>query len=157
MSDEYETSMSMPLDSDGFLRRECPTCEREFKVFVDQENSGQADPQGAPPGGYYCPYCAIQAEPNAWFTKPQLAAARSKIMDEVVAPMLDDLTRSLGSSPFVSINTNNDDEPAPELTESDDMRRVDLACHPETPVKVAEDYAGAVHCMICGQRAESAS
>lgn len=23
--------MTIPLDSDGFLRRECPICEREFK------------------------------------------------------------------------------------------------------------------------------
>jgi hypothetical protein len=31
MSDEVQLSMSLPLDGDGFLRRECPTCEREFK------------------------------------------------------------------------------------------------------------------------------
>ncbi len=29
--DEVMLEISMPLDSDGFLRRECPTCEREFK------------------------------------------------------------------------------------------------------------------------------
>ncbi|HEV7751795.1 MAG TPA: hypothetical protein VGO71_09640, partial [Baekduia sp.] len=62
----------MPLDSDGFLRRECPTCEREFKVFVHQVAGEEADAQGPQPGGYYCPYCAIQADANAWFTKAQI-------------------------------------------------------------------------------------
>ncbi len=153
MSDEYQTSMSVPLDSDGFLRRECPTCEQEFKVFVHQEEGDEADAQGASPGGYYCPYCAIQADPNAWFTKSQLEAAESQLMNEFVGPMLDEFKRSIESSPFVSVNVNKTDEPVSELTESDDMRRVDVACHSETPVKVAVDHAGPVHCMICGQRA----
>jgi hypothetical protein len=30
MSD-MSVSMSLPLDEDGFLRRECPTCERQFR------------------------------------------------------------------------------------------------------------------------------
>ena len=29
--------MEIPLDSDGFLRRECPTCEREFKWLLHRE------------------------------------------------------------------------------------------------------------------------
>ena len=31
MSDEVQLSMSLPLADDGFMRRECTTCEREFK------------------------------------------------------------------------------------------------------------------------------
>jgi hypothetical protein len=45
MSDDDVTlEMSMPLDSDGFLRRECPTCEREFKWFSTPEEEGTAAP-----------------------------------------------------------------------------------------------------------------
>ena len=55
--DEKSTQMSVPLDSDGFLRRECPTCEREFKWFNSEEGRGEPVPEG----GYVCPYCAIQA------------------------------------------------------------------------------------------------
>jgi ribosomal protein S27E len=152
MSDEFQTSMSVPLDSDGFLRRECPTCEHEFKVFIDQEGDEEAEAQDAPPGGYYCPYCAIQAGPDAWFTKAQLDAAKSKLMEEFVDPMLDDFKRSVENSPFVSVNVDKTDETVPDLTETDDMRRVDFACHPGTPVKVADDHTGPVHCMICGQQ-----
>lgn len=146
--------MRVPLDTDGFLRRECPTCEREFKVFIQQEEGEQADAQSAPPGGYYCPYCAIHADPSAWFTKTQLDAAKSKLMDEFVGPMLDEFKRSVEGSPLVSANVNQAADPISELTESDDMHRVDFACHSETPVKVSDDHAGPVHCMICGQTAE---
>lgn len=33
--------MSDPLDSDGFLRRECPTCEREFKWLPSCEGEAE--------------------------------------------------------------------------------------------------------------------
>jgi hypothetical protein len=50
-------SVPMPLDPDGFLRRECPTCERQFKwMAATEEDEGTPQPEG----GYYCPYCVIQ-------------------------------------------------------------------------------------------------
>ncbi len=70
MSDEVSLSVSLPLDSDEFLRRACPTCEREFKWLASQ---GDDDPTPAPDGGYFCPYCAIQAPVDAWHTTPQIA------------------------------------------------------------------------------------
>jgi hypothetical protein len=33
MDDEISIPVAMPLDSDGFLRRECPTCQQQFKWF----------------------------------------------------------------------------------------------------------------------------
>jgi hypothetical protein len=36
-----------------------------------------------------------------------------------------------------------------ELTETDDMRRVDFPCCGE-PVKVLDDWAGPVYCPLCG-------
>ena len=154
MSDEYGTSMSIPLDKDGFLRRECPTCEREFKVFTQQDDGDGTDEQSPAPGGYFCPYCAIQADPDSWFTKAQLELAQSKIMDEVVGPMLDDFKRRVQRAPGVSATLDKSDDLVPEPTESDDMRRVNFACHPETPVKVADDHKGSAHCFICGGQGE---
>jgi hypothetical protein len=46
-------------------------------------------------------------------------------------------------------------EPAPELDEPDDMRRVDFTCHPLEPVKVLDDWESPVHCLICGEPAVS--
>ncbi len=52
----------------GFLRRGCPTCDREFKWFPAQDD-GDSEP--AHGGGYFCPYCAIHAPSEAWMTKPR--------------------------------------------------------------------------------------
>ena len=32
------------------------------------------------------------------------------------------------------------------------MRRIEFECHPKDPLKVAEDWAEPVHCVICGAR-----
>src|SRR4051812_31624365 len=70
LMDERSTSVPVPLDSEGFLRRECPTCEREFKWLPSD------DSEPVEPGGYYCPYCGIQAPVEHWLTKPQAEFAR---------------------------------------------------------------------------------
>jgi hypothetical protein len=52
MSD-VELSIPFPLDDDGFLRRECPTCDREFKWLPAHDETEATPP---PAGGYFCPY-----------------------------------------------------------------------------------------------------
>lgn len=157
MTDEVSIPMSLPLDGDGFLRRECPTCEREFKCIVSQDED---DATPAPEGGYFCPYCAVQAPPGAWWTKPQLEVAHSLMFREVIEPELKGLQKSIDqlnrhSGPIgisAQMEVDRPDEPG-ELTEIDDMRRADFTCHPEDPVKVLEEWERPVHCMICGEPA----
>ena len=146
-------SMAIPVDSDGFLRRECPTCEREFKWLPASEDD---DAVSMLDGGYFCPYCGVQAPADAWFTKAQMALARSITEAEVVEPMLskfaDDIARSFRGAGMTTRSTprRQADEPEP-LTEADDMTRVDVACHPTEPLKILDDWHGPVHCLICGQ------
>jgi hypothetical protein len=146
--------MAIPVDSDGFLRRECPTCEREFKWFPAAENDeGAAD---VPAGGYFCPYCGVQAPSDAWFTQAQLALSRSIVEVRVVEPMLDkfagDIARSFRSAGMTtrSAPSSRAEEPDP-LTEDDDMTRVDFECHPSKPLKVHDDWDQPVYCLICGE------
>ncbi len=100
VTDRVTLTMTIPVDSDGFLRRECPTCEREFKWLPASEDD---DAAGMPDGGYFCPYCGVQAPDDAWFTEAQLALARSITEAEVVEPMLnkfaDDIARTFWSVP----------------------------------------------------------
>lgn len=148
MSDsEFETSMSIPLDTGGFLRRECPTCEREFKVYAGDNDNDEEEAE-APPGGYFCPYCTIQAPPDHWWTKEQLEAARGVVAREFVAPELERLGRTLGGR----VQIEEVAEPS-ALTESEDMRQVEMQCHPDRPVKVLEEWAKPVHCFVCGSPA----
>ena len=69
---KVELAMSIPRDSDGFIRRECPTCERQFK-WLPTPDGETGTPM--PFGGYFCPYCGVQASANAWLTKAQLELA----------------------------------------------------------------------------------
>lgn len=145
--------MALPLDSDGFLRRECPTCDRELKWLVSEEGAAER----VPDGGYFCPYCGIQAEPSSWLTQAQASLAENVMARELFAPEMEKLARSLGdlgrsSGGLIeaSVQYEVPDEEDP-LTEADDMRRVDFACHPTEPVKVLEDWEKPVFCLICGK------
>jgi len=158
MSDQYETSMPVPLDSDGFMRRQCPTCERELKWLSKQEDG--EEPVGEPEGGYYCPYCAVQAPGDAWWTGAQVKMAHSILMQEVVGPELDQFKRQIErlNSPdaFISFSVETKKaRPADPLTEIDDMRGIDFPCHPGGSIKVLDDWTREVHCPICGMAIES--
>lgn len=150
MSDEIEMSMAVPLDSDGFLRRQCPTCEREFKWKPAEDDDEGAT---APDAGYFCPYCAVQAQPGSWWTEDQLAAAQKQAYDQVVKPQIEELESSAQRSGMIEVSVSEVDEP-PALTERDDMRRVDFTCHQGEPVKVLEEWDRPVHCLLCGEPAE---
>lgn len=49
--------MAVPLDLDGFLRRECPTCEREFKWLANTGEEEEASE--VPDEGLCCPVLRI--------------------------------------------------------------------------------------------------
>jgi len=161
MSDEISIPMSLPLDEDGFLRRECPTCEREFKCIVSEDED---DATPAPPDGYYCPYCAVQAAAGSLWTKAQVETAQALAYREVVSPELEKLKRTVeqlnrGGGGLLEISAKVDvpadpEEPPMDETGQDDMRRIDFACHPDDPVKVLESWTRPVHCMVCGQAAD---
>lgn len=154
--DEMALSMSLPLDSDGFLRRECPTCEREFK-WLPSSGDDSVEAAAPPDGGYFCPYCAIQAPEDQWFTTAQIELAQNMVATQVVGPMLNDFSRDLKrvgrrSGGFLSSSATYDapDEMEP-LTEADDMKRVDFGCHPGEPVKVLDGWDEPVYCLVCGE------
>jgi hypothetical protein len=146
--------MSVPLDSDGFLRRECPTCDREFKWLPsgDSEEGGNEDAIEVDPGGYFCPYCGVQAPPGSWSTKAQIEAAKAMTLQHVL-PELENLGRGIGRSGggLIDISLTVPDAPVtPTLTEEDDMLRIDFSCHPSEPLKILESWDRPVRCLLCG-------
>jgi hypothetical protein len=147
--------MSLPLDPDGFLRRACPTCEREFKWF--QSADGEGEP--VPFGGYYCPYCAVQGPPDSWWTEAQLELAVNTATRDIVGPEIQRFARDLGRSSGGLIRFEaKADVPAAldPLVEQGDMRLVRFVCHPAEPVKVLEDWDRAVHCLLCSSPSDGA-
>jgi hypothetical protein len=157
--DEVELGMSLPLDSDSFLRRECPTCEREFKAFVDPDEDD--DGEAGSDDGYFCPYCGVQAPGDAWWTEAQLGLAEKIVATRIVGPALQDFGNSIKdlgrrSGGFLQATVEYDEpKEADPLTEDDDMKRVDFDCH-DQPIKVLDDWRKPVRCFICGEASEAA-
>ena len=155
---ESSIPIDLPLDADGFLRRECPNCERQFKWWTTPPSEEDAEEAQEAPDVYYCPYCHKPADPDAWWTKEQLEYAQELAAAEVLGPELRrfkndverDARRSRGLIRFdVSLPPLSRPEP---LAEPDDMVRVGVPCHPEEPTKVDEGWDGEVACLVCGIR-----
>ena len=147
-----ETSVPIPLDSDGFLRRECPSCLRQFKW-----HSGPASEEAehAPsPSAYFCPYCGVSASLDSWWTQEQLDYARAYAAPEIMDAAVEELRRALKQprGSFIQIDVPDadvPDRPAP-MTELDDMEVIVAPCHSYEPVKVADAQEGPFHCLVCG-------
>ena len=67
--DEIEIPVTIPLDNDGFLRRECPSCEEEFKWYAHEEGDADAETVDQ----YFCPLCGVASGVDMWSTPGVLA------------------------------------------------------------------------------------
>jgi hypothetical protein len=145
-------SVSLPLDSDGFLRRECPRCEGEFK-WHDGPATEEAE-EAEVATTYYCPLCGEPAGPDEWWTTAQLEYMQGVAAPMIVQQVQDSIADALRGSKHLSFKPGNDSYPdAPNaLTEPDDMRIVASPCHAYEPVKVPDDATGPSHCLICGSQ-----
>ncbi len=158
MSD-VDVPLSFPLDSDGFLRRACPSCMRDFK-WLPSESSDDSD---AEPPQYFCPYCGISAPADQWFTEEQVKYIQDEVMEQVIGPSLDDLSESMrdverSSGGLIKMGLERPERTAAApIFEPDDMRRVEFECHPSEPVKIVDSWNRDVHCLICGQATDAAA
>lgn len=151
MNDWIQVPVELALDDDGFLRRECPTCEREFKWFSHQ----QGDPDAEIVTQYYCPLCGIAAAPSSWWTPEQIEYARGASGPELDRLAQDSVEKALKGMKGFTFKRNSSftlgiETPDP-LTEANDMVIVEPPCHPNEPLKVPENATQSVHCLICGE------
>jgi predicted nucleic acid-binding Zn ribbon protein len=145
--------IELPLDSQGFLRRECPNCQREFKWH---HGPTEEMPEDEPdPAEYYCPYCGTSAAPDQWWTSDQVEVIQKAALHEAMPQVEHELKKALkplNKSGFVKAEVKSDPlNPPPPLFEPEDMVAVASPCHPYEPAKVMEDWKGSLHCLVCGQ------
>ena len=115
MDDSINISVAIPTDDDGFFRRECPRCEREFKQFnhPNEEDQTHADQ-------YFCPLCGEPSGPDAWWTPAQLEYAQASAMpaiDDFINGALDDVFRGFKSNSFIKVERTvryDSETPPPE-------------------------------------------
>jgi hypothetical protein len=146
------TSYSVPLPLDnGFLRRECPHCERQFKWHHGP--TPNRPPDAVDPAVYFCPYCGDTALPDHWWTKEQAAYVRDTIAGPAVRAMADELKRTFknDSSSLIRFDVDyKQPEPPPSLHEPNDMVLIEPPCHTWEPLKVDAAWREPIHCLICG-------
>ncbi len=130
--------VSIPVDQDGFLRRECPHCNAQFKWHLGPVDGSEPD---ASPEVYFCPLCGQSASPDSWFTEQQLEYARDSATPEIL--------RQLASETGLTIDQVKSAPPA--LTDPNDMQIVASPCHDHEPIKVPEELRGPFHCLVCGE------
>jgi uncharacterized Zn-finger protein len=149
--DEISISRRLPLDDDGFLRRECPHRGRQFK-----QRPGTSDETQESPGAYYCPHCSASADADDWYTAQQLEYIQQQMMAEIIGPSLYRLQQQLeqaNQSGLLRIEMTSTVPMEPEpLTECNDMVRLVFPCHVEEPIKVDEHWDQEVICVVCGTR-----
>jgi hypothetical protein len=144
-------SVQLPLDDDGFLRRECPHCDQNFKWFhgpTAERPEGEADPPV-----YYCPRCGVSAAPDQWWTEEQLAFIQEYAAAPVLRELSDEVEKAFRGVKGLTFTRGQADEPEPPaaLHEPNDMIILGPPCHPWEPVKVPEEATARVHCLICGE------
>jgi hypothetical protein len=127
--------VSIPLDPDGFLRRECQACLRQFKWLPSADSYPPAD------GFYGCPYCKARAD-DFWTSQQR---------EYLVWTAGQEALRELESGGF---KVEGSPPPLPPVDPAD-MERVDFTCHPDEPVKVYAGWVSSqpVYCIICGTQA----
>jgi hypothetical protein len=150
MDEEISISVSLPMDQDGFLRRECSTCEKQFKWYAHEEG----DPDAEVVDQYFCPLCGAASGVDTWWTPAQLEFAQGAAgpaLDQHVQDLIVDAFTGIKGMDFKPDRNFSLDIPTPEpLTEPDDMVIVEPPCHPNEPVKVPDGATGRVHCLVCG-------
>lgn len=150
---EIEIPIRLIVDNDGFLRRECPHCQREFKWHHGPANE-EAEQQETPPA-YYCPLCGQPAGMDSWWTQDQLAyieQLQERAALQVMDDGLDKLFKGMSSKNVKVKRTGHldlPDEPVAPV-EPDDMVMIVSPCHAYEPIKVPEGTASAFYCLVCG-------
>ncbi|MCP4385401.1 MAG: hypothetical protein GY798_28980 [Hyphomicrobiales bacterium] len=144
-------SVSMPLDNDGFLRRECPSCEQEFKWFAHEEGDVAAESVEQ----YFCPLCGSASDLDSWWTPAQLEYAQGSAgpsLDQAVQDLMEESFKGVKGISFEPSRNFSLEIPTQEpLAEPDDMEIVQPPCHPNEPVKIPETAVSRLHCLICGE------
>jgi hypothetical protein len=145
--------VSLPLDHDGFLRRQCPHCNMQFKWHHGPAN--EAAESAPSPTSYSCPHCGRPAESDQWFTDEQVEYINGVAMPAITRQADDILRDAFGGikSKYIKFEMKGHlDAPAQPgaLVEPDDMMIIASPCHSYEPVKVPEDATGTFHCLVCG-------
>ncbi len=173
-----QLAVSISTDRDGFMRRTCPSCGRDFKTRIDpvdlqwalssycrrtEHDVGEERDDKRPRSYIWCPYCAQQNEAEQTLTEETVAYLKRIVYREVVAPKLNEAFAALEDShggrshsggPFsMSVKFTHFRPVLPVRPihgpEPADFKIVKLLCC-DKAIKVSEGWADVCKCSFCG-------
>jgi DNA-directed RNA polymerase subunit RPC12/RpoP len=145
-----EIPITFDADADGFLRRGCPNCGREFKWF--QGETAERPDDFEDPEMYHCPYCGQPSDD--WWTERQREYAEEVANAAALRLASDELSRAFKGMRGVTYKPGR---PGPEMAEPapfvdpNDMVMVASPCHAFESVKVSENWSESLRCLVCGR------
>ncbi len=145
-----ELNIEMPLDDDGYLDRECPSCERRFRWHDGPISDSPVDAPEAEE--FHCPYCGQPAATDQWWTREQVET----LQQTALAAAIPEITRELGeandSTSFLTAEVHADPilQPPPLFVDDAQTVTVTSPCHPYEPVKLLNEWIDPLHCLVCG-------
>ena len=170
-----EFKIPFSLDPEGFLRRQCPLCGRQFKIKPHRE--GSALDAGEPEDTFllsvegegkvkedletstelFCPYCGQPSPGKEFLTDAQKEYIHSIIGKHIARLVGDNLFQSLKkieshSSGSISIKAESKKIPEPgipPLADVGDLQIYHLSCC-EKEIKIQEGWEKPVYCPYCG-------
>ena len=166
MSSPQRLEVVLPRDASGFVRRQCPSCQRIFKTRPSRFDSRALHrrlvalfPFENPHEGYEpvptwtCFYCGHQADADEWLVRDHVAYLESlarSLANHVRYEQLSHVSRTLAQNPrptFVAVAPDALPEGMPE--EPEDLRPLHLVCCGDE-VKSLWDWDGPFYCPRCG-------
>ena len=78
-------SIDIKSDDEGYTGRECPKCEKYFKIKFGTRLPGDVP--------CHCPYCNHTDSHDTFWTKDQLDYAESVAINKITDDLLDDLKK----------------------------------------------------------------
>ncbi|HDG96652.1 MAG TPA: hypothetical protein ENG73_00545 [Desulfobacterales bacterium] len=174
---EIKMNLSFSLDDDGFFRRECPFCRKEFKILLEkdeladlaqkgidsfmiepEEEAVDLDKSTRSETEFTCPYCGEQASSDSWWTQEQLAYI-GIVVKNIVAKMVNEhlvrpIKKGFGKPTrgIVSIRFKGKEMEQQEpwiSPEVNDMEAFELPCC-QRKIKIEENWTNVIHCFFCG-------
>ncbi|SEM15544.1 hypothetical protein SAMN05444354_112118 [Stigmatella aurantiaca] len=165
---EQRMEVGLPKDPSGFVRRQCPHCQRTFKTMPSPFDARvlqrrlasifpfeNVDEGFEPVPSWHCLYCGHHADGDEWLARDHsdyLEALARGWANHVRYEQLSHVSRTLSQNPrptFVAVAP--DALPEGPSQDPEDLRVIPMVCCGED-VKAQWDWDGPFHCPRCGTR-----
>lgn len=116
-------SIELKPDTEGYTGRECPTCEKYFKIKFGTGLPGAVE--------CHCPYCNHIGHQKEFFTKQQLEYAKSVAINKVsgnLLGMMKKMERKPNRNQFISIGITVKGSPTPITHYSESELEEKITC-----------------------------